>query len=566
MPQDAFTLRYLCEELDAEFKGGKVNRIIQPAPEEVVFTVYTGTKTQRLYISVNPACPRIGIDNADRESPLTAPNFCMLLRKHLLSATVDGVSLVGFDRIVRIDFSASSEFFDAGKRTLFVELMGRYSNIILTENGKVSGGNRGVNFFDNGVRPLIVGRDYALPPSGDKKEPSDKSLIEYFARYQSDGEKLSDYLVKGVRGISSDTAAEAVSEYYKTRPQFNAAEFYAFINDFAYRRKKQPCVIYNGVAAKDVCAFPYSVIAGEPKFFASLAEAEDVFFKEKETAKRFREKKERVVAVVSSAIKKVKKRLSAINARLSDAENGEKERVNGELILANIYKIKQGDKSVAVTDYYDGTEKTISLDPALTPAQNAERYYKRYNKAKRTLVAQLPQKEVAEAELAYLNAVNDEIALAENASDAVLIAEELKAAGYIAKEKLPQKRRKEPAKYRVYAIDGFTVKVGRNNVENDELTFSAKGGDLWLHAKDYHSSHVIIETEGKDVPEKTIITAAEICAYYGKGRAGGKSDVVYTKKKFVKKPPKSKLGFCTYTDFKSVTVKPDAHEELLKQR
>lgn len=566
MPQDAFTLRYLCEELDAEFKGGKVNRIIQPAPEEVVFTVYTGTKTQRLYISVNPACPRIGIDNADRESPLTAPNFCMLLRKHLLSATVDGVSLVGFDRIVRIDFSASSEFFDAGKRTLFVELMGRYSNIILTENGKVSGGNRGVNFFDNGVRPLIVGRDYALPPSGDKKEPSDKTLIEYFARYQSGGEKLSDYLVKGVRGISSDTAAEAVSEYCKTRPQFNAAEFYAFINDFAYRRKKQPCVIYNGGEVKDVCAFPYSVIAGEPKFFGSLAEAEDVFFREKETAKRFREKKERVVAVVSSAIKKVKKRLSAINARLSDAENGEKERVNGELILANIYKIKQGDKSVAVTDYYDGTEKTISLDPALTPAQNAERYYKRYNKAKRTLVAQLPQKEVAEAELAYLNAVNDEIALAENASDAVLIAEELKAAGYIAKEKLQQKRRKEPAKYRVYAIDGFTVKVGRNNVENDELTFSAKGGDLWLHAKDYHSSHVIIETEGKDVPEKTIITAAEICAYYGKGREGGKSDVVYTKKKFVKKPPKSKPGFCTYTDFKSVTVKPDAHEELLKQR
>lgn len=566
MPQDAFTLRYLCEELDAEFKGGKVNRIIQPAPEEVVFTVYTGAKTQRLYISVNPACPRIGIDNADRESPLTAPNFCMLLRKHLLSATVDGVSLVGFDRIVRIDFSASSEFFDAGKRTLFVELMGRYSNIILTENGKVSGGNRGVNFFDNGVRPLIVGRDYALPPSGDKKEPSDKSLIEYFARYQSGGEKLSDYLVKGVRGISSDTAAETVSEYCKTRPQFNAAEFYAFINDFAYRRKKQPCVIYNGGEVKDVCAFPYSVIAGEPKFFASLAEAEDVFFREKETAKRFREKKERVVAVVSSAIKKVKKRLSAINARLSDAENGEKERVNGELILANIYKIKQGDRSVAVTDYYDGTEKTISLDPALTPAQNAERYYKRYNKAKRTLVAQLPQKEFAEAELAYLNGVNDEIALAENASDAVLIADELKAAGYIAKEKLPQKRRKEPAKYRVYAIDGFTVKVGRNNVENDELTFSAKGGDLWLHAKDYHSSHVIIETEGKDVPEKTIITAAEICAYYGKGREGGKSDVVYTKKKFVKKPPKSKPGFCTYTEFKTVTVKPDAHEELLKQR
>ena len=180
MPQDAYTLRYLCEELNSIFSGGKINRITQPSFDELVLTVYTGKGTEKLLLNVNPSAPRIGIINREKDSPLTAPNFCMLMRKHLLSATILSMELVGFDRIIKIDLMASGEFFDAVKKTVYVELMGRYSNVILTEDGKILGGNRGINMFDNGVRPLIVSREYVFPPVGNKKLPTDQNLIEIF--------------------------------------------------------------------------------------------------------------------------------------------------------------------------------------------------------------------------------------------------------------------------------------------------------------------------------------------------------------------------------------------------
>jgi predicted ribosome quality control (RQC) complex YloA/Tae2 family protein len=210
MPQDAYTLRYLCEELNSIFSGGKINRIVQPNNDELVLTVYTGKRTEKLLLSVNPASPRIGVIHEEKESPLTAPNFCMLMRKHLLSATIDKISLVGFDRIVCIDLTASAEFFDAVKKQVYVELMGRYSNIILTGNGKVLGGNRGINMFDDGVRPLIVSHPYVFPPVNDKKLPTDQTLIEYFSAYE--GKNLAEYLCAGIQGLAVSTANDIVAE------------------------------------------------------------------------------------------------------------------------------------------------------------------------------------------------------------------------------------------------------------------------------------------------------------------------------------------------------------------
>ena len=242
MPQDAFSLRYLCQELNALFKGGKINRIIQPDNDQLVFTIYTGKRTEKLYISVNPSCPRIGAIEQDKQSPIVAPNFCMLLRKHLLSATIEEISLVGFDRIVKIDLLPNAEFFDAEKKTLYVELMGRYSNIILTENGKVLGANRGINVFDNGVRPLIVGREYLFPPVGDKKEPNDLKLIEYFDNFN--GENLPKYLCDGVQGIALSTAKEIVSSFDKNKNDIDFSKsFFDHVNNFLYNSKINPCVI-----------------------------------------------------------------------------------------------------------------------------------------------------------------------------------------------------------------------------------------------------------------------------------------------------------------------------------
>ena len=562
MPQDAFTLLYLCRELSATFKGGKVNRIVQPSVDQVVFTVYTGKRTEKLLLDVNPGGPRIGVINEDLPSPLTAPNFCMLLRKHLLSATIIDVNLIGFDRIVKIDFLTSDEFKDAVQKSLYVELMGRYSNVILTEDGKILGGNRGINMFDNGVRPLIVGKPYLFPPVGDKKLPSDTSVIDIF-NSQKDGDLVA-VITSNVQGIAVSTAKEIVNSFKGKTSDFGK-DFFEHLNDCLYNIKPQPCVISDSESVKDVCVYPYSSISGIVKKFDSLYEAEEYYFSEKEKIKKFKNKSTRLNAVLLSAIKKVKKKLTAINAKERDAIEAENNRIKGELILSNIYKIKAGDERCVLDNYYDGSKVEIVLDKNLSPSKNAEGYYKKYNKQKRTLSALKPQKDQAEKELDYLNSVLDSVLLAESFFDLSLIQQEMESSGFLVEKIQQQNKKKETQTFcREYEIFGFKVMAGRNNTENDKLTFTAKAEDVWVHAKDYHSSHVIIVSCGKEVPEKVIRIAGEISAYYSKAREGGKAEIVYVLKKHVKKPPKSKPGFCTYENFKSLIVEPEKHAEFLK--
>ncbi len=565
MPQDAFTLRFLCEEISALFSGGKINKIVQPSNDKIIFTIYNGKGTKKLLLDVNPACPKMEVYSGEAESPLTAPNFCMLLRKHLLSATIENIELVGFDRIVKITLLSSAEFHDAVEKVLFVELMGRYSNIILTEKGKILGGNRGINMFDNGVRPLIVGTPYVFPPVGDKKLPTDESLIEYFNAF--DGEDLANYICKGVQGLATSTANEIVDEFNKTGVEFSGKEFgktlFEKLNSFIYQTEKNPCVFVDDGKVIDVCIYPYNRLQFDKIFFPSLSDAENYYFTNRDADKKFKGKIDTLRKIIQAAIKKAKKRLTAIIAKELDASSAEENRVKGELILANIYQIKNGASSCELFNYYDNSTVNISLNPDLSVAKNADAYYKKYNKQKRALEHILPQKKSAQDELDYLLSVLDEIELCETLEDAKMISIELQESGHIQKQNAKKKKAVESFCHE-YLIEGFRVYAGRNNQENDKLTFGAKPFDVWLHAKDYHSSHVIISTEGKTVPETVIVKSAEICAYYSKGRHGGKTEIVYTEKKNVKKPPKSKLGFCTYDNFKSMTVKPEKHVDFLK--
>lgn len=566
MPQDAFTLRYLCLELESIFKGGKVNRITQPSNDELVLTIYTGKRTEKLLLNVNPAAPRIGVLNEDKESPLTAPNFCMLMRKHLLSATVTGISLVGFDRIVKIDFLASAEFFDAVKKTLYVELMGRYSNIILTENGKVLGGNRGINMFDDGVRPLIVGRPYVFPPVGDKKLPTDKALLEVFSDVNN--EEIASRICQNVQGVAQSTAQEIACGFCRKYGEIPASEkaqkLFEYLNIFLYETEKKPCVICDDKTVKDVCVYPYENVLGRAEFFENLYQAEEHYFTQKDNQKKFTAKRERLNAIVNSAIKKAKKKLTAISAKERDASSCEENKIKGELLLSNIYRLKDGIEECELENYYDNSLVKITLDSRLSISKNAENYYKKYNKQKRTITALKPQREQAESELNYFTSVLDEIALCEEFNDLLLVQSELENAGLIAERKITDKKKKVETFCREYCVDGFVIRAGRNNAENDKLTFTSRPEDVWVHAKDYHSSHVVITSNGKEIPNKVIAVACEICAYYSKGREGGKTEVVYVQKKHVKKPPKSKPGFCVYDNFKSLVVTPEKHAEFLK--
>lgn len=568
MPQDAFTLGYLCKEVDGLLKNGKVNRIIQSSPDEVYFTVYTGKNTVKLLGDVNPARPRIGITDKEGASLLTAPNFCMLLRKHLLNATIEGVSLVGFDRIVKIVFSSSSEFFDAKEKTLYLELMGRYSNMILTEGGKVLGGNRGINMFDNGVRPLIVGKDYVFPPSQAKKIPSDQTLIddfkEYFASHGIDPSDLADFICFKVSGTAYSTAFEIVREYEDSGKSFTAEEFYSFLKNFLYNHDKKPVVIYENGKAKDVCVFPYRSVSGEFAEYDTLILAEEKFFDEKKKLKAFSDLYERIKGCVGAGLKKAKKRLNAVQSRIKDASDAEETKRKGELIIANIYAIKRGQTTATVYDYYDDCDRTIELDGNLSPSANAEAFFKKYNKKKRALVALESQRETAEREKEYFESVSGELSLAESIDDLKAIREELIAEGLLKDGAKKRSKKDYSGESREYSVNGFTVKVGRNNVENDKVTGSARPKDLWFHAKSLHSSHVVMVTVGRTPTECDIKTVCEICAYYSGGRNDGKVEVAYTEKKNVKKPPSSPRGFCVYDNYKSLTVAPLRHEELQK--
>ncbi len=573
MPQDAFTLKYLCLELNSIFAGGKVNRIVQPSNDEVVFTIYTGKKTERLLLDVNPALPRIGMPDGEKESPLTAPNFCMLLRKHLLSATIDKIELVGFDRIVRIEFTASQEFFDAEKKILYVELMGRYSNVILTENGKILGGNRGINMFDDGVRPLIVGKPYVFPPTQDKFVPWDEEIIARFREYNTGD--IADFICKTVQGLAKSTAREIeVSfaqnkginvEVFESNFTRYAQEFFKFLNDFICSAKPLPCVYLDGDSATDVCVYPYKVLQGDYKVFSSLCQAEEYYFKLKNTAKKFTNKKERLKSIIASAIKKAKKRLTAISSKQKDAEKLEENRIKGELLISNIYRIKDGVCEVILDNYYDDNKPIkITLDKSISVSKNAENYFKKYNKQKRTLIALTPQYESAKIELEYFESIADEIALCENEVELNFVAKEMATCGLITEPKKNNKKREEKQTFREYIVDGYKFFVGRNNSENDQLLSTCAKDDLWLHAKDYHSSHVVIVSNGKSVPEKVILTASEVCAYYSKGRESGRAEIVYTKRKNVKKPRGAKAGFVTYDEYSSILVAPNKREEYLK--
>ena len=567
MPQDAFTLRYLCEELNYIFKGRKINKITQPSNDETIMTVYTGKRTVKLLLNVNPSSPRIGIIDEERESPLTAPVFCMLMRKHLLSATITGIELIGFDRIVKIEFLASGEFFDAVKKTLYIELMGRYSNIILTENGKILGGNRGINMFDDGVRPLIVGKEYVFPPVGEKRLPSNVELIDIFDKIDVDN--IAECVCKNVQGIALSTAKE-IQKDFGLKNSDCVTNFgyrlFDFLQNYLYRTPKKPCVIIEDNQVKDVCVYPYQTIEGQIKEFDSLFCAEEFYFNDKERIKTFNNKRERLNAITNTAIKKARKRLVAITGKEKEALSAEENRIKGELILANIYKFHGGETECFLDNYYDGTKIKISLDSRISASKNAEAYYKKYNKQKRTLIALAPQKEQAEKELNYFISVLDEVMLSENIEELALVQAELENYGLIFEKKQTSKKKEIQSFCHEYIIDGFVLLVGRNNTENDKLTFTAKPNDIWVHVKEQHSSHVIIRSEGENVPEEVIRRACEISAYYSKDRESGKTECVYTLKKHVKKPPKSKPGFCVYENFKSIVVEPQKHIEFLKTR
>lgn len=540
MPQDAFTLRKVISELQPSLVGGKITKIIQPDKDSLLFYLYTQKGGFKLLLSTNASDARISFTTYDYPAPTVAPNFCMLLRKHLTGAIITNVEQIGFERVIAISLHCLSDFTEAD-RILYLEVMGKYSNLILTENGVILGALKMTALEENYKRVLFAGVPYAFPAPQDKADPTkDLSVLDSFL-----GGDLAEFLFLHVAGIARPTAEDIARTY-------EGGDVKEHLQKYLFESETHPCILVKNGKIKDFFAKELPLTTP----VSSLSEAQDLFYSQKETDKAFDTKKRKLLSTVRAHKKKEEKKLAILLDRLRECDDAEENRKYGELITANIYAIQKGAKTCSVMDYYDETCPmiTIRLDETLSPSQNAQRYYKKYNKQKRTVSAVTPQKEETEQELDYMESLISSIERAEKLVDLTEIEEELYDLGLM---KFQGKKRKEViTPFRTYEMDGFKILSGRNNKQNDRLLKTIHTGDLWLHTQKYHSTHVAILTEGREVPENVLLTASQICAFYSDGNKGGKVSVDYCDRRFVKKPPKANAGFVIYTNYSTLLVEP----------
>ena len=559
MPQDAFTLLHAARELNNLLSGAKVNRVVQPDKDDVYLAVYTKSGARTLVLSSNAEYCRVAFTSTEKPKPQVAPSFCMLLRKHLLGAETESVSLVGFERIIKIDFRTKNDFKDSVVKTMYCEIMGKYSNLILTENGKILGCIKNAPLDVATTRLTLPGADYVLPKSQDKADITDE--ISFKSRYMSAffGD-LPKFLFENVKGLSFVTAEEIAAN---VPADADVDAVYDAVKTFYLSPVVSPCVKGEG-KKRDYYITDYKTIGGQTEYFDTITDAEDDVFSAKERKKAFDLEYKRISDKVNSLTKKLGKKLQGENEKLLSSANYDELRVKGELITANLYRLKKGMKSCELENYYDDYKPMkITLDENLTPNANAQRYFKKYAKEKRAVEIVTPQKEQTEKDLDYLGSVGHELSLAADKSDFKDIEEELISQGLLPAPKNKSVKTAE-SPYREYIADGYAIKCGKNNLQNDRLLSRAYKDDLWLHAKGFHSPFVIVETKGEKIPDEVIKTAAEICAYYSDGGKGGKVHVDYCLRKFVKKPPKAKPGSVIYTDYKTACVQPLPHDEIKK--
>ncbi len=542
MPQDAFTLRYVARELNEQLTGGRINKIVQPNKDEADLIVYTGKRTEKLVLSTNASECGAYFDENETEVPLVAPNFCMLLRKHIQGAEILSVSLVGFERILLFRMRGSTEF-ATKERRLYLEVMGKYSNLVLCDEEDVILGALKTTSLDTSTKRMIfAGVKYALPaPQEGKVNAADRrALAEVLASPTSD---LGRFLFTRIAGLAPVTAENIARGY-------TGGDLAEYVYEYIFSDMVCPCVVIKDGVPVDFSA--RGAEGGMP--FGTLLEAETYYYTQKNRAKKFEGTRRRLVSAVNTAVKKQEKRLAQILEKQRECAGCEELRVKGEILTANLYALSRGMKGAELDNWYDGTRIKIALDARLSPSENAQSYFKRYRKQKRTIEILAPQEAETRTELDYLWDLAAALSSAETEEDLLSVEEELTQAGLV---KVQQKRTKKRAEipFRTFERGGFCIYAGRNNLQNDRLVRSASPDDFWLHTQRYHSCHVIVKTEGKEVPAEVLQYAANICARYSDCRED-RVPVDCCRVKFVKKPKGAKAGFVTYSQFTTLAGIP----------
>lgn len=562
MPSDALHYSFVAAELDALLSGGRIEKIAMPEKEEILLSVRAHGNNYFLIISASPACPRCHLTKAKKENPLVAPAFLMHLRKRIGGAKILSVKSVHCDRTVIFELSALGEMLYEERFSLVAEIMGKYSNIILVgSDGKISDCVKKVGFDVSSKRQILPGLTYLPAPNQDRIDPLDcegvARALEGFC-----GGEVGGYLLKKVKGLSpasldqavfaalGRTFSDALDEGERKAIALSLSQLYDFT-------EAKPCLLLSE-SGSDFYLKPYSLCGGTPKFFDTLSEAMDEFFLKKTEQIGFDEKSRQLLAALKNAVSRTEKRLAGFLQKQLECRDFERDKIFGELLVSNLYRLRGGESQVVLENWYDDFRLvTVPLNPAKTASECAQEFFKAYNKKKKTLEQLKPLIADAEEKLDYYDSVMTAFSLCGTLSELNELREELACAG-IVQGAFDKGKRKHISASKPTELDlgGFTVRIGRNNLQNDELTKTAKKEDIWLHTKAVHGSHVVIVSGGKEVPIEVVLKAAALAARHSKAAMSENVAVDYTQVRYVVKPHGAPPGKVVYTHQKTVFVNP----------
>ena len=556
MAFDGIVTRTMVRELQDKILLGKIEKVYQPEADELVFHIHTRNGNVKLLASAGSAHARVCFITENPVNPPAPLAFCMLLRKHLQGGRITDISQKGSERIIEISLETLNELGFTMSKKLIFEIMGKHSNIILVDigSGKIIDSIKRVSFDVNRVRQILPGMIYAYPPEQDKI-PFREITPEQLATLPADGKSI----LRSIGGIAPAFAEELALRSGDARWDFFASVIAAVESGMS---EDSRVYLDEGGAPIDFYPVPLSELEQSctVEKFNDLSSAMEFYFDKKDSSNQGRQKSHDLIKAVNAQLDKMYLKKKRLSEDLLKAENSEDLRLYGELLTANIHLIKPGMKSVEVTNYYDGMTVTIPLDVKLSPAKNAQHYFKKYGKSKTAIKEKQIQLEENESEIKYLESVLSFLENTDDVGEIESIRAELVETGYVRRRKQAggfKEKKYKPMPYRYTLTNGMSVLVGRNNKENDFLTFKTAGNkDLWLHTKDIPGSHVIVQSGGAELDEEAVWEAAAIAAYHSKARTSENVAVDYVPVKYVKKPAGAKPGMVIFTNNRTVYVNP----------
>lgn len=572
MAFDGVTIASIVKELQDKIVGSRIYKIAQPEKDELLLTIKGSGGQVRLLMSADASLPLIYLTEKNKTSPLTAPNFCMLLRKHLQNARIVSVTQPGLERVVKLELEHLNELGDLCRKYLLIELMGKHSNIIFCDDkNMIIDSIKHISGMVSSVREVLPGREYFIPKTQDKEELLEASLQKIEQILKNKNMPVFKAVYTGFTGISPCIAHEicyragvnpdeTTGELSVEALSSVAQHLFALASDIK-EGIFLPNVVYENKQPVEYAATRLSSYSGENvKIFERISELLEYYYAEKNAITRIRQRSVDLRRIVQTALERNVKKYDLQRKQLEDTQKREKYRVYGELLNAYGYGVEPGAKSMETLNYYDNQMITIPLDQTLTAGENAKKYFDKYQKLKRTYEALTNLTKETADEIAHLSSISTSLDIALKEEDLVQIKEELIESGYI-RRKGNAKREKITSKPFHYVSGGYHIYVGKNNYQNEELTFKlAVGNDWWFHAKGIPGSHVVVKSNGDELPDTVFEDAGRLAAHYSQARGQEKVEIDYTQKKNVKKPNGSKPGFVVYYTNYSLVIDSDITE------